>query len=216
MPVLQAAALRVHVPGGFLVQEVLVAVDQLPRDDFAVDWVGDTDGAVQGDEPQVANVVDVVVRYAAGGRFAAQHGLHDAPHAVLAQLVRELIQVSIAAQNELLAGVLDGVSRYRPALVQALVSEAGLVGERIHQPRLALGERPDCLAGVLVERLSRLPGVLRKQGFHFIRREIAQPQGFGLDVEGAAAGDDGVLGRRLDAVVAHVSNAAQDDALRKA
>ena len=64
--------------------------------------------------------------------------------------------------------------------------------------------------------MSRLPGVLGEQSFHFLRREIPQPQRFGLDVEGAAAGDDGLLGGGMDAVVAHVSDTAQNDALRKA
>jgi hypothetical protein len=37
-----------------------------------------------------------------------------------------------------------------------------------------------------------------------------------LDVEGAAAGDDGLLGARMDAVVAHVPHAAEHNALREA
>ena len=91
-----------------------------------------------------------------------------------------------------------------------------MIGERIHQPRLALGERPDRLAGVRVEHLTRLPGVLGEQSFHFMRREVPQPQGLGLDVEGTSAGDHGLLGTGIDAVVAHVSDTAKNDALRKA
>ena len=121
-----------------------------------------------------------------------------------------------AAHDEPLARRRDGVGRDGPAAVPPrLVPEAGVVAERVDQPRLASGQPPDLLAGVSRERLSRFLGVLRQQRARLAFREIPQAEGLGLDVEGAAAGDDRLLGTRMDAVVAHVADAAQDDALRE-
>ena len=67
--------------------------------------------------------------------------------------------------------------------------------------------------GIAGERLARLLGVLGQQREYLVLREVPQTQGPGLDVEGAAAGNDLVRGARSDSVVAYVAHAAQNDAL---
>ena len=57
--------------------------------------------------------------------------------------------------------------------------------------------------------------MLPKQRADLDLAEVADSQRLRLDVEGAAARDDLLLGARVNAVVAYVSDAAQDDALRK-
>ena len=66
------------------------------------------------------------------------------------------------------------------------------------------------------ERLPRLRRVLGEQRPRLPRGEVAQTQRLRLDVEGAAAEHEGLLGGGMDAVVPHVPHAAQDDALRQA
>ena len=57
--------------------------------------------------------------------------------------------------------------------------------------------------------------MLAEQRPHLAPGKVAETQRTRLDVEGAATGDDGPLDARVDAVVAHVAHAAQDDALRE-
>ena len=151
-----------------------------------------------------------------GGGSAAQQRLDDAPDALLLELVRELIEVRLAARDEPLPRVTDGVGRDRPGAVPAgRVPEAGVVGQGVDQPGLPAGQLPDLVPGARGERLARRLGVLGEQRQNLVVREVAQAQRLGLHVERAAAGDDRLLGARPDAVVAHVPHAAQDDALRK-
>ena len=74
------------------------------------------------------------------------------------------------------------------------------------------GQGPDRAARLVGERLTGLPGVLREQQLDLPSREVSEPQGPGPHVEGAAAGNERVLGGRVDAVIAHP---AQNDALRE-
>ena len=123
----------------------------------------------------------------------------------------------VAAQDQPLLRLQDGVRRDRAFTVTpGLVAEAGVVAQRVHQPRLAGGARADQRLRLLRERLPGRRGVLRQQCPYLLLREVAQAQRFGLDVEGAAAQHHPVLGGRVDAVVAHVTHPAQDDAVRVA
>ena len=92
---------------------------------------------------------------------------------------------------------------------------AGFVRQRVHQPRLPLGPLPDRLLGLRRERLAGLFGVLLQERLRLPLGEVPQAQRLRLDVERAAASDDGLLGGGANAVVAHVADAAQNDALRK-
>ena len=96
-----------------------------------------------------------------------------------------------------------------------LVLEACLPAQRVHQPRLPGGARQDMPHRLLRERLPGRRRVLRQQLPHLLLREVAQSQRLGLDVEGAAAEHQPVLGGRVDAVVPHVTHPAQDDAVRE-
>jgi hypothetical protein len=95
------------------------------------------------------------------------------------------------------------------------MSKAGLVGQRVDQPGLALGQLPDPVDGRVGEGLTGLGGVLGEQRGAVGGIEVAQAQGLGLDVEPAAAGDDLLLGRGMDAVVAQVAHAAEHDGGRE-
>ena len=173
----QAAGL-VHVPRRLLRQTDLHRVGQVTRRHFAVDRIGEARRAVlvQGDETQVADIADVLVR---PGVLVGpgQNRLDDAPHPFLAELARQLVDVRFPAQDQPLLRLQDVVLLDGARAVAAgLVSEAGVVTQRVHQPRLARGARPDRLQRRLRERLPGLSGVLREQGAHLRLREVAEPQ----------------------------------------
>lgn len=89
----------------------------------------------------------------------------------------------------------------RPATVATgLPAKAGLVGERVHQPGLALGPCPDHLQSRRGERLSGLLGVLPEQRQDILSREVAQAHRPRFDVEGTASGDGLLLRARSDTV----------------
>jgi hypothetical protein len=115
-------------------------------------------------QAEVEQVLDVVLRHLAQ-RGAGQHRLDDPAHPRLAQLVGELVQVGDAAQDQVLLGLVD--QRHvdgAGAIAPGRHLEAGLVGQRVDQPGLALGQLPDPLQGLGGERLAGLGGVLAEQG----------------------------------------------------
>ena len=209
-------AVGADVQGRVVGQSRLGRERELAGDHLPVDRIGDRDRIVGAHEAEIADVFDVVGRDRLGGRRAAQQRLHHPADPLLLQLVRELVEMRLPAADQLLACVLDGGGGDRPASVPAsLVVEAGLVRQRVHQPRLAARELPDSAPRLRRERLAGLRGVLRQERVDLGRREVPQPQRLGADVERAAAGDNRVLAVGPDAVVAHIAHAAQDDALRE-
>ena len=173
-------------------------------------------GPVRVTRPRSRTVLEVVGGNRVGDLGAAQQRLDHPADPLLLELVRELVQVGLPAEDQLLAGVLDRRFGDRAAAVaRRPVVEAGFVGERVHQPRLTPGQLPDRGAGLARKRLAGLLVVLSEQGLDLVRREVSEPQRLGAHVEGAPAGDDRVLRGRPDAVVAHVAHPAQDHALRK-
>ena len=178
--------------------------------------VGDPVNAARRQQAEVPNVLHVVRVGLRSLVLAAKHRLDHPLHALLSELVRKLVQVCLTPDHELLPCLHDGVFVDRERAVPAsLVPEARLVGQGVDQPRLALGLVPHRSKRGFGESLARLLGVLAEQGARCGLVEVAEPQRFRLDVEGAAAGDDLAGGLRVDAVVAHVADAAQDHALRK-
>ena len=146
----------------------------------------------------------------------ADQRLDDALHPRFAQLVGQLVQMHGPFQNELLLSFQDVGNFDRMAPVQPLFAlEAGLLAERVHQPRLALRPSPDQFQGIRAKRLAGFRRVLGQQGLALRGREIAQPERFGLDVERAAAPDLLVPGGRPNAVIPHVAHAAEHDALQE-
>ncbi|MBN4842188.1 hypothetical protein H4F85_29115, partial [Citrobacter braakii] len=77
--------------------------DAPARNDFAVDAVGDAQLRAGGDEAKVSHVLHVVGGQRVIRMLAGQQATDDAVHALLAQLVGELIQVRGAALDEPLA-----------------------------------------------------------------------------------------------------------------
>ena len=199
----------IHVPCRFLLELLLHHPRQFARHHLGVDRVGHARRTILGNQTQIPRVLQVAVGKAA--LFAAaQQRLDHPPHPLLLELVGQLIQMCLAAKDQLLLGVADGPGFHRMAPVPSnLALEAGLVGQGVDKPRLAPGLFPDRLQRVVGEHLARLRRVLRQQGPRLPGAEIAQPQRFGLDVEGAAPGDHRILGGRLDPVVAHIPHSAQ-------
>jgi hypothetical protein len=191
---------------------------QHARQHLAIDRIGHDHpaGTVQAQQSQVDQVLNIVRRYLAQAG-TRQHRLDDLAHARLAQLVGELIQMRDATLDQVLLGLVDhGQVDRATAVAPGAHVEAGLVGERVDQPGLTAGQVPDLLQGLGGEDLPGLGGVLQQQGVDLVLIEVAQAQRLGLDVEGAAAGDDLGLGAGVDAVVAQVAHAAQHDRLREA
>ena len=125
--------------------------------------------------------------------------------------------MDLPARDEMLLGVEDGVFGNRAgAVAPGLGVEAGPGAQRVHQPRLAAGLRPNEVERLRGERLSGLFGVPGKQRAHLGVREVAEAQRPGPDVERAAAGHGRLLRAGVDTVVTDVPHPAQHDALRKA
>ena len=130
-------ALGVDVPGRVLHQPCLRRIGELARHDLGVDGVRNTQGVVTGDQAEVADVLQI-----AGGERAlvasAQQRLDDAANPIFLELVRELIQVSLPAENQTLL-VVEDVARgdCAGAVPSGFVVEAGTPAQRVHQPGLA-------------------------------------------------------------------------------
>jgi hypothetical protein len=80
----------------------------------------------------------------ARARVADQQRLDDPPHPRLAQLVGELIQMGVAALDQGLGGLVDGLGiDGAGAIAQILAAEGDLVADGVDQPGLAAGPVPD-------------------------------------------------------------------------
>ncbi len=103
-----------------------------------------------------------------------------------------------------------------PPLIEAALFEA--VQEQLEEnrrrartgPRGAKYLRQEGLAVVRRERLSGFRRVFLEQRRHLRRGEIAQTQGFSLDVEGAAAADDGLFPAGVDPVAPQIPYVRND------
>ena len=85
---------------------------QVARDDLGVDWVGDArrPAGVLRYQPQVPQVEEVFLRPRLLVRAGQDRPDHP-PHSFLAQLVRELVDVRIAPQDQPLLGRQDVLAR---------------------------------------------------------------------------------------------------------
>ena len=82
----------------------LDGVGELARHHLRVDGIGDARRVVAGDQTEVADVLEVAGRELASVG-AAQQRLDDAAHAVFLELVGELVEVDLPAQDEMLPRV---------------------------------------------------------------------------------------------------------------
>ena len=156
------------VPRRLLKQRLLHRPRQIPWDDLRVDRIRDAQRAALRDQPQVAHVLDVAGR-APALRAAAQQRLDDAADARFLQLVGKLVEMGLAALDELLAGLEHVVRGDCTTPVAArLAPEADLPRERVHKPRLAPGLRPDRFQRLRGEHLHGLRGVLGEQRVHLL------------------------------------------------
>ena len=154
----------VHVPSRVLLQLELRRPGGLPGHDLGVDRVGQPHRRIAGDESQVLHVLDVV-----GGGLepvaADQQGLDHPPHPVLLELVGQLVQMGVAAQDQLLAGCQHvGLGHCAGAVGRQLAAEACFVGQGVDEPRLALGLVPYCFQRAVGEGLAGFFSVLTQQG----------------------------------------------------
>ena len=134
----------------------------------------------------------------------------------LLKLVHQLVQMRVATQNQALTRAVNRIDVDLPAAVADSVPlEAHFVGQRVDKPGLTLSLSPDLGDRLGGEALAGLTRVLIEQLPDLGFAEVAQAQGLRLDVEGAPTQDGIPLGRRVDAVVAHVTHATQHHALGK-
>ena len=82
--------------------------------------------------------------------------------------------------------------------------------------RLPLGQAPDFVPSCVGPRLPISSVCWLSRACASAAEKSARRSDSDLMLKGAAAGDDRLLGAGVDAVVAHVADAAQDDALREA
>ena len=98
------------------------------------------------DQSQVPDVLQVSHFMLCLG--ADQNRFDNPPHALFLQLVGQLVQMRAAREDEFLPRGVDVllVNGARP-IPPRFVVEAGAGTERVHQPGLALGLRPNDIAG---------------------------------------------------------------------
>ena len=171
---LQAAA-AIDVPRRVGGQRRLGGVGELARDHLPVQRIGDRDGPVDPDEPQVADVFQVVARQVRGGLAAAEEQLYDAADARFGQLVGELVQMRVAAQDDPFARLIDRGDRHRPPAAAFGQALDRVLRERVDQPGLPVGERPDAALRFRRPSLPGRRGMLREQPPDLVVREVAQP-----------------------------------------
>ena len=111
---------------------------QLARHDLRIDRVGDAQWIIHRDQAEIADILDVALREL---KFvaAAQQRFNHAPHTVLVELIRKLVQVSLTPQNEALLHIGE-IVREDPsrAIPPSFASIAGPPPKGIHKPWLAL------------------------------------------------------------------------------
>ena len=194
----------------------LSRVGQGARNHFLVYPVGNAQLSLRADQAQVSHVLDVIFDQLFGLRLTGQNRLDHLSDPFLLQFIHQLVQVRLAAQDQPFLRFDHHPGRDRRRAFPAwLHLEADLVSQSVDQPGLAVGQFPGQFQRRLLESLPGLLGVLPVQRFHISLVKVAQAQRLGLDVERAAAGDDGFVTAGMDAIVAHVAYSAQDDALWK-
>ncbi|MCY4374479.1 MAG: hypothetical protein OXC31_11950 [Spirochaetaceae bacterium] len=98
-------------------------------------------------------------------------------HAILLQLVGELVQMGLSAQNDPLPGGVDRLCSDGPAAIApSRVGEARFLSQRVDHPRLAGRQLPYRLQGRFGEPLSGLGGVLDEQRAHLGLGEVPDAQ----------------------------------------
>ena len=95
-------------------RHLLGGVHDVARDRLAIDGIRNRDGPAPGDEAEVAHVLEIVEGDRFGGFGAAQQRLDHPAHPILPQLVGELIEVRLPAEDELLASTVDRTIGDRP------------------------------------------------------------------------------------------------------
>ncbi len=148
-------------------------------------------------------------------RYAAQQFTDYLVYAGFPQLVGELVEMGIAPFDEPFPGLRhDPQGNGMAAVALSFGPETGLAAQGVHQPGLATGLLEDVIDDSLFEALACFLRMLEVKRGDIFLAEITQPQRVGFDVEGAASGDDLVVGG-VDAVVAHVPDPAQEHRLRE-
>jgi hypothetical protein len=197
-------ALRVHVDA------VLDARPEHAHDDLAVDRVCDSKRTRRRDQPEVAHVRDVVVVGVTAGERALDERLHHPPHARLAEACDQRVEVRRPCQDEPFLGLFHGLRGDRSRRYHGHLLDH-LAGERVHQPRLALGQLEGEVEGRGRERLSGLLGVLAVEGADLLGVEVAEAERFHLDVERAGRAEAVRVAAARHLVVAHVAKPAEHD-----
>jgi len=213
-PVQVEPAVLGDIPGRFLDHGLLGGARQLAGDDLPVDGIGQLEGRPLPDQSQVHRIVDVVGGDIPGSLAAGQKRLDHPPHARFLQLVGELVEMGLPTFDEGFLGLLDHRGGHAPVSGAAReVPEAALVGQGVDQPGLPLGEVPDERERIGLEALPGLRGVLAEEFLDLAAQEITEPKRFSPDVEGASARDHRLAIVQPEAVIPHVPDSAEDDAL---
>ena len=120
---------------------------------------------------------------------AGEDRLYRLAHTVLPQDAAEVSEVRDTLEDQLLLGLGNDVSADGVAAVEPhWILKTGSLAQRVHQPRLATGLRPDLFDRLGFERLASLLRVLTQQRTHFGSREVAECKCAITDVECAPSG----------------------------
>ena len=207
-------AIREHIPGLRLMDERLRVNSQFSWDDFLVNGIFDSEGflVVALDEAEVHTILDIIGLDGFDVALCLEDRLDDPFHPFLPEFVNELVEVGIPAEDEVFFRLFeDRAGDRRRAVLTFFHAEAGFVSQGVYEPGLSAGVFINQFPDFVVEGLAGGLCVLGVEVLDVFFGEIAKAERFGLDVEGAAAGDDLPGVGRVDAVVPHVPHAAEDD-----
>ena len=206
----------IHEPRSSQWQRLLLGICEFARHNFPVDGIGDTERSFSRDQAQVSEVHVIMARDVNMIR-AGEDRLYGFAHTVLPQDAAEVSEVRDTLEDQLLLGVgndvaADSVGAAKPYWIL----KTGSLAQRVHQPWLSMGLRPDLFNRVGLESLAGFLRVLKQQRIQFGSREVAECKCAITDVECAPAGNLVTERTRVDTIVLQVAYATQHDALWEA
>ncbi len=206
-----------HEPLWIVGHENFRGPNQPAGDDFSIHRVGDAQDRLALHQAEVDAVFDV-----AGGDlvdivFVGDDGVDHAADPVFLELVGKLIEVGFAALDDAFGGLADDPAGDDAGAVPVFAHlPSHLISDRVGEPGLAFGQAPGFLQRLGFEFLAGFLGVKEVEPLHLVSLKVAQGKGAGLDIEGAAAGDDLLLATGVDSVVQQIANPAEYDGAREA
>jgi len=169
----------------------LCAISQFSRYDFLIYSVRNSYLPLCPNQPQVANIINIIHGNLLGLLTTCQYRLDDTPYTFFFQFVCQLINMCISPQNDVLFGFPDHIHCNRSGSITPILHiKTGFIAKSVHQPWLPLCQVPDQIQRFVFKHLAGFLCMLIIKGKYLFSGKITQPQGFGLDIKGASTSNN--------------------------